>query len=55
MKRQAPLQWLDMSCKENVIVSVIIYLLFASCSKMTPPPLVLTCTSAAQTSSGQDG
>ena len=41
----------DMSCKENVIVSVIIFLVFVSCSNVTPLPSSLV----ARTSCAQDG
>ena len=41
----------DMSCKENFIVSVIIFLVFVSCSNVTPLPSSLV----AQTSSAHDG
>ena len=40
----------DMSCKENFIVSVLIFLVFVSCSNVTPLPSSLV----AQTSSAQD-
>ena len=48
MKRHVPVQCLDMSGKENFIVSVIMYLLFVSCSNMTPPPLDLYKCSSDQ-------
>ena len=38
----------DMSCKENLIVSVIIYLVFVSCSNLPPPPLDLYKCSSDQ-------